>query len=621
MIHTRSRRACRILLPLVAAAIALTATPAMAHDYQYWYARSQSKIFMSTTPGSALIGRASASKNTTMTLTAARGEYESRQIVIRPTAGPIEDVWLEPSDLVTEDGSSTIDAANVEVFKVDYVKVSIPSRGFRRKGYFPDPLIPMKLVNGERLGWKPFGQQPTTAFRTVTNLRTQSFFVTIHVPNGTAAGIYRGTIRITARGVSDGEDLPEVVVPVQIEVYPFSIEKRTLKTSFGLSNNYAMYAGSANHKWLRQGSGEDRITERTDFSGDQMLGWYRYMQEHRVSPQNLSPGFDSNGAQMQARNSYLSDYLDTGAASTHDGDRLAFNTAQMPQFLRPDYVKNPFASTTRRRNATTYYRSMRSSLYPWLSKTYAYPVDEPLASQRSFVERYASFIHQVAPGVKFLLTTDPVTMRYRPLKGVDVYVHRLHFFYRDKSRWITPLRNKGKKVWIYTHAGAYQAQTPSYLIDGPLTDPRAQGWFAYHSYADGLLYFNVAAWRPKQGVSTYRNPYADPLSARPGWANGEGSLTYPGYYPAKGLYIQGSPPVGSLRMESLRDGLEDYEYLKLVQAKKGRTYALLAYTKRVIGPPRTVISAQRKTFPAYPKYQTTYDTVRRDMANKLKQYY
>ena len=80
------------------------------------------------------------------------------------------------------------------------------------------------------------------------------------------------------------------------------------------------------------------------------------------------------------------------------------------------------------------------------------------------------------------------------------------------------------------------------------------GRFFYYK-ADGLLYWNTTNWRqgnPWEKADTYRG------------ANGDGSLFYPG-------------PVGplpSIRLEILRDGVDDYDYLvileKLLKAHKGK---------------------------------------------------
>lgn len=646
--NVRRRHAVVARISLACALVlAFSATPASAYDrpyrsrgsatnFRYWYAPAQDKVYQNT-PAPTWAAHAFRPQAPTpsagrlpLFMDAARGESEGRQLMIRPVGGGVKDVWVEPSDLVIRDGGgivSRIASDNVSAYKVHYVQITTPSYGYSQRGPQPDPLIPMTLANGQRLGWRPDGQEPYLGWRSVGRNTTQPFYVRFEVPDDAAPGRYMGSLRVTCTD-EHGDPLPAVRIPVFLTVRPFSVAQRTLKTSFGVSLNRAMAANSASGKWLPQMPSlppdAGRVPERTSFKGDQVGGWLRFMGEHRVSPQTVFTAWDTGSdglhpdddGDMISRDDYLEDYLGTGQATTFDGERLAFNTVCMPEYAPPSYIKNPFASSAARLAAAQYYSSMWTGLGSYRSKAYAYPVDEPTASQRSFVEQYAAFIHQYAPGSKVLLTTDPITMAYRPLSGIDIYVHKLHFYYRDYSRWVAPLKSSGKEVWIYPHATTAQKDVPMFLIDKPLSESRALGWFAFHGKADGLLYWNVCAWRHDGSSAELRDPYTEPYVRLPVANNGDGTLVYPGYYPALGLVLEGAPPVGSLRMEALRDGLEDYEYLKLVESRYGRSTAD-AYAGRIIGKAVGVYSGGKPTFPSYSKTASSYESVRRDMAKAL----
>lgn len=619
------------ITPALSAASATTAAVATA-SYKWWVEPAQKKVYPDTRPpqDARPAGHRTAPP---VRVGAAQAEYEGLQLVLRPSGGAISGVWIQPSDLVRVSGgvTETIPASEVSTYKVHYVNIAKPSTGYSRTGPTPDALIPMTLANGQRLGWQPNGRPSNPTYRTVAAGTTQPFYVLFHVPDGTTPGTYWGSLTVTAKDPS-GNALPAQRIPVLLEVFPFSVAQRTLSTSFGISMQLAMYANSATHSWLPRdpdpGPDADRVPERTSYKADQMGGWLRFMAEHRISPQMMLPAWETgsdwapptDSGDMVARQAVLDDYLGAGPATTFSGERFAFNSVKMPEYGAPSYVRDPFSSSSATSKARRYWQTMYQELGSYRSKAYAYPVDEPSASQRTFVERYASLVHQTAPGVPFMVTTDPVTMDYRLLSGVDIYGHKLHFFYRrgDQDRWIKPILSSGKKVWIYSHATTFQKDVPMYLLDKPLVESRVQGWFAYHTRASGLLHFSINAWRPHSGSSTYRDPYADPLSYQTSvlLANGDGSLVYPGYYPALGLVLQGAPPVSSLRMEALRDGLEDYEYLKLVEARYSRSRAD-SFVKRLIGAPAGVYEAGRPTFPAYSKSVEEYESVRSDMAALL----
>ncbi len=640
MTPLRARRlSARIALALaITFAVSLVPPPGVAAaapaDYYFWFAYAADKVYPTTTPPAG--ARLSTSRHITgLRFSAARSEFEGRQIAIRPTSQALRDIWLAPSDLTFRDSSGvthTLASANASTYKVHYVTITAPSTGFSRKGLEPDPLLPMTLANGERLGWRP-GQAPDLTRRGANANTTQPFYVLYFIPEDTVPGSYTGTVRVTATG-ADGTAAPTLDIPITIDVYPFSVAQRTLKTSFAMNMQWAMYANSAAHAWLpmnaNPGPSATRIAERTTYKADQMGGWLKYMSDHRISPQNMLPAWESgsdwapptDNGDMVARDAVLQDYLGTGAATTYSGRKMAFDSVKLPEYGAPSYVSDPFASSSNSSKAAQYYRTMAAEIGSAnLGKAYAYPIDEPSASKRTFVENYAAFVHANAPGVKFFVTIDPTPMNFTLLKNVDIYGQRLPFFYRDYDAWVKKILSAGKQVWIYTHATYYQSVTPSYLIDQPLTSTRAQGWFVYDSGATGLLYFNINAWRPQVGSASYRDPYVDPLSYRTGsgstqlYANGDGSLVYPGYYPALGLYVEGSPPVGSLRMEGVRDGLEDYEYLKLVQSSLGKS-AADGYVAKIIGD-----LAPRKAgvlyFPPWQKGASTYDSVRNQMGSAL----
>ena len=474
-----------------------------------------------------------------------------------------------------------ISAANVSTYKIGYVNITHPSYPFKVKGLQPDPLLPMTLANGQRLGWQPSGGMDPT-LRGVQPNTTQLFYVLFRVPNDSAPGVYKGSLKV---GCTDdaGNPAPDVTIQVSLTVSPFSVAQRTLKTAFALDSRRVMLSNSLTGKWLNKndlyGHGLSQVTETTTYHADQLNTWIRYMADHRLSSQVLSPAWTGPAANgtMSARHDVLDDYLAAGQATTFDGDRLALNAVKLPEYAPPAWIKNPFSSKAAQGQAARYYRSADSALGPYRSKAYVYPVDEPRANMRAFVEKYA----------KFLLTTDPTTQKNKLVKGVDIYAQRLQFFFRDAS-WVNKIHKARKEVWIYSHGSAWQGQVPVYLIDRSLADSRVQGWFAYRTGATGLLYWNVNSWRAAVGTAP-RDPYVDPVSGLSVvgkthiYNNGDGSLLYPGYYPRLGLNVEGAGPVGSLRMEALRDGLEDYEYVRLVRARYGAGTAN-AYVNRIIAP-------------------------------------
>lgn len=563
----------RFATALICAAAGLCmigAVPAHASDYAYWYALPGLKVMRESRPPPPLRTASTVPTGPALYLTAAQAEHEGRQIAIRP-ATTVTDLVITPSDLVQnmgQDESGTpavIRAENVEVFWVKYVRLTRASYGLRTRvpSWWPDALPPTKLLDG------------TVIPRTLPASVTQPFYVLFHVPDGTPKGTYTGALTLGS------SNTPTVTVPVTLRVWGFSVAKQTLRTSFGFSIRTAKYFANSDHYWPRPWQYPQY--ESTDFGGDSLNRWMRFFADHRISPQTLLPGFSTpnSSGSLLVRQQYVDDYAGSQAASTFSGQQLNFNTLPMPdRSFFGTYVSNPFSSYSARVKAINYYYSMRNAYGANMSRALVYSLDEPYGRDRALVEKHGWFVRRYLPGTKYMVTIDPSRFSFRPFRYVDAYVHKLHFYWRDYRRWIAPLRRRGKRIWIYSHTTAHQKVAPLYLIDKATTESEVQGWFAYAARADGILHFSVNRWVSPYDKTKFRDPYLSPLSVYMRcrnyveYSNGDGSLLYPGYYPALGLSIPGAAPVSSLRMEALRDGLEDFEYLKLLERKKGRTYAM-----------------------------------------------
>ncbi len=100
------------------------------------------------------------------------------------------------------------------------------------------------------------------------------------------------------------------------------------------------------------------------------------------------------------------------------------------------------------------------------------------------------------------------------------------------------------------------------MIDAPATQNRAMEWQAWREKVSGELYYDTS-YAFSRG-DAWTNQYYF-------YGNGDGTLFYPGT-PAK---IGGTSqiPIASLRLKMIREGQEDYEYLKLLSDSGDPTMA------------------------------------------------
>lgn len=136
-----------------------------------------------------------------ISLYAAKNEYEPFQLIVRPDASG--SVTLRLSDFT---GPGTIGQTNLELRRVGYVHITTPSDASSLKspsGYIPDPL---ELV--------AFG-----AADNVTGQQNQPYWITVYVPPSAAAGDYTAMLSVTAGGGTQN-------IPVKLHVYDFALPGR-----------------------------------------------------------------------------------------------------------------------------------------------------------------------------------------------------------------------------------------------------------------------------------------------------------------------------------------------------------------------------------------------------------
>lgn len=137
--------------------------------------------------------------------------------------------------------------------------------------------------------------------------------------------------------------------------------------------------------------------------------------------------------------------------------------------------------------------------------------------------------------------------------GVDSWCGVYDWYDSEANRYrLEQATEQGDGSWWY---GCIQPTNPypAYHIDDNLLSARALNWMMMDYGIQGNHYWAVNIWSVYGGSYTYRDVWTDAL-AFPG-AVGDGYIIYPGS--RYGL----DTAIASIRLEAIRDGLEDYEYL------------------------------------------------------------
>jgi hypothetical protein len=182
----------------------------------------------------------------------------------------------------------------------------------------------------------------------------------------------------------------------------------------------------------------------------------------------------------------------------------------------------------------------------WTDRAVAWTWDEPGPKESRLVAQQATALHAGFPEAKVLSTVSPLPgnryLRDGGADDLDVWAVLARRFYGTYGRpraaygGIREVRARGKELWSYTYHGV--AGSPGFDATEPLTDTRMFfAWNAIEGTA-GTLY--------SDGLARYKR--SDPWQALPD--DGQSVFLYPGT-PAR------PAPVPSLRLEALRDGVQD----------------------------------------------------------------
>jgi len=185
---------------------------------------------------------------------------------------------------------------------------------------------------------------------------------------------------------------------------------------------------------------------------------------------------------------------------------------------------------------------------------------------------YAALASQIDTDLVLINKMQPkgsasIRSTFQPWLDADPARHRLYMYQSCLSFGCDKV-HQGNETIIYEPHSLWDGW-PSYGIDQPATEQRAMGWMAYKFGVTGEYYYD-SALRLQRGWKDCAVNNLDCLYASGG--NGDGTLFYPGTVAPKSTI--GSPGIGgihdipleSMRLKGIRDGREDYEFLRKVPA-------------------------------------------------------
>lgn len=474
-------------------------------------------------------------------VSAARGEYEAVQVVLRPERDG-ELLAAELGALKSRWGRTA--AITSTIAEVAYVEVTTPTDKTCVVGWYPDPLPPLRTPLALRAG------------------QNQPLWLTFQIGREVKAGNYSAKLKLrTTSG--------ELSVPVTVEVFDFTLpEASHLRSALGMGS-----------------SAINRYHRLTD-PADQELVYEKYLRnfaEHRISPYSffdyapMDIRFVGEGADQRAQ----IDFTKFDRAATRWLDEHHFNSFLLPLrgmgggtfHSRHLGELQGFKEGTpeHARLFHDYLSQIERHLRErgWLNQAYTYWFDEPDPKDYEFVTEGMKRIKAAAPGIHRMLTEQPEPAL---MGNVEIWCALTPEWTPEK---VAARRAAGEEVWWYICTGP-KAPYVTEFIDHPGTELRLWPWQSWQYGVQGILIWETLYWTSATAYPSpqLQDPWQDPMSWQVGyglesgkkspWGNGDGRFLYPPRRPLSDTSPNLDEPINSLRWENLRDGMEDYEYFWLL---------------------------------------------------------
>lgn len=178
-------------------------------------------------------------------------------------------------------------------------------------------------------------------------------------------------------------------------------------------------------------------------------------------------------------------------------------------------------------------------------------LDEAHGAEPPYYKRYAALVRKNMPGVK---TIDAIDQPASPVASdCDIWVPVLGSF-DNRLPAIHEHVRSGGEAWFYTCVFP-QGRYLNRFIDYPLLKTRLLHWFNFRHGLSGYLHWGGNYWDtdPYQNTEVVINAGQDLLPP------GDAFITYP--------WREKNSIRSSIRLEAMRDGIEDYELLRAAEVK------------------------------------------------------
>ena len=450
----------------------------------------------------------------------AKNEYEAFQAVVIPPEGK----GLKNLVVTVSCDNKQLEKC-LQAAPVGFVKTKHPVYSVEHIGWYPDPIL--EFAN--RINVKAGDIQP--------------FWIRAHAPDEMTAGIYKCRLNISASGE------PTVQIPFNVEIFNFTIPRKGhLRTAISLYGSKLLKHGPQMYKAY------DFVLEKY------RLNPFSIYSDSAYGAPKLHPVSEYEKRVKLGLNAIPVVYLKLPRQALHSGttnSKARWNALPASEKLK--YPEKE-AENVMRVLAKRIPELKKAGLY---EMAYCYGMDEATTSEWPACVDLCHRIKRKYPDIKIYSTAYDQSYGTQTELGdaLDGWIPSVGLY---NFKLAEKVRKQGKEVWWYG--------TRMCIDDKPLWTIRSlMGEKAFKNKVDGYLYWTITRWGDSNDTPIVDAPYTkwNPMT-HPGM-NGGGSFLCMG---------PNNMILPTIRLENIRDGLEDYEYFyklkafveKTSSAKRGREW-------------------------------------------------
>jgi len=501
------------------------------HDLNTWFVDSLVKIFPSDTPGT---------QAAVPELWGARNQHIGVQLALR-SSKLLNPVTAEVSPIEDASGQKILTA---KVQPVGYVVVGSHSTD-----------TPEEELIGETPGWYP---DPLMDFPLeIRANRTYALWSTIHIPPTAKPGTYRGAIVISIHGQQLAR--AEFRLNVVDAAVP---EERSLKVTnwFSLDDKlsrqfYGIRAFSPDWWTLVENVGKVLADHR------QNVVLTPLMDLVQASGQGSKIRYDFTNFDR-----WVETLQRAGTIGIIEGSHLlgragGYNGAvQVDTFQLIDHevkrVNLPPDNPGAEKFMSGFLPALNSHLEQkgWKSIYLQHILDEAHDNEPQSYAKMAALVRRYLPGIATIDAVDAAHMPELLQENCDIWVPQLGKF-DEQTDMLRQRGQSGRDVWFYTCLFP-RGKHLNRLMDFPLLKTRLLHWLNFKWGFTGFLHWGGNHWTPDPFKDT--QPVIDENTEL--LPPGDAFIVYPDRSQKSVL--------SSIRLETMREGIEDYEMLRLLHARK-----------------------------------------------------